>query len=1180
VSDLPQDRARQAVVDRIRDAVAKRRLTIVVGEDVDRVLSGGHEAATWDGLLGTALTFIEERGDAEARRKVAKWRRRLDVGLDDEDAAALADAVQAWMTRTGTGLRTRWLQDTAGCVPVSHPALARQLSSLSTHFLTTSLHTALARATELPPTCAQDAVLRNHWLREGQLGVLHLNGHVERPEKVVLGTAEMVRRLDDPASESVLRTLWQSRTLLFVGHPALLDDPRLRPLLDWAADTLDSDPHAHLFVGPTDVVEQLKTHRVGARFDFAEVDTDELVDFLALCGSDEPPSVAPKAAPTGLTEADLLQRVADRADQMPWLGDLLQATTRLTQVGVRVDVREEDCGEGGRPRPDVRHRVVPLWEAVAPKTEADRPRHVLVGEPGSGKSTLLRQLVPRVVEERDRPDAEENRLPVLVHVQRVVDAGGDLYEAVCGVYGEGAAELVAVAEREDRLLVLLDGFDEALSLAEEDTVRRSVHDTVRKLVRAHPEVQVVVASRPEAEPHRLGFARLDVHPLEPGPAAELLDGIGLPDGLTGKGVVKDLLEEQNGRRAGLARSPLLLTLVAAVLRRLADGGQTPEVPNTRAEVYDEAVEHMLARTFAPDGKVWVGPIRAPTVVRRALIQICGALHAHPRDPWPHELVCEALYADAELLRELKEHWGSVDAFLTDQARRVGLLVRPRSGRRRGWMAPHRTLREYLAAQGLVQAWRQAGLGDRQPTALAAVLAADHVDAGGRAELLGLFLGEVKRLAPQGVDRAFGWLLDEADRNEEARTAVWRAQPDVGVLQAETVEGLWACRRSADGFLSDRERDVFSFRRDLHTHVVGVSEQVAVLEAVGRAAAERFQRAKKDEDDNGAGLYQAWRGLDDLAHEPDVGGHFRAQARRAAEGLLTDLFSDGQRARIAEVRRLVGGALLDGTRIEGRPVWAPIPAGTFWMGSKDGEGFGDEKPAHIVDVQGLGEAAFHALAVPVTRALYSCFDPRVACVAREQHPVTDVSWYEAALFAAWLAALDPAWRWCRLPTETEWEYACRGVREAGCGPHPAFWSGDSEADLERVAWTWNPTGHRGVQPVGRKQENPFGMCDVHGNVVEWCAEPMSATRYEHRAGLAPYPYRPPARAPSACPSAMRAFRGGSWRDEPDGARVARRAEIYPHYLYADVGFRLVLAPPLAAPSRSQWESRFLLAARHR
>ena len=134
---------------------------------------------------------------------------------------------------------------------------------------------------------------------------------------------------------------------------------------------------------------------------------------------------------------------------------------------------------------------------------------------------------------------------------------------------------------------------------------------------------------------------------------------------------------------------------------------------------------------------------------------------------------------------------------------------------------------------------------------------------------------------------------------------------------------------------------------------------------------------------------------------------------------------------------------------------------------------------------------------------------------------------------------------RLPTEAEWERACRA------GTQTATWRGDhrpeevdARAVLERIAWYAETSGGE-THPVRQKEPNPFGLYDMLGNVYEWCEDWYGP--YD-QAGLQVEPVGPPT-------GSRRVFRGGSWLDVARDVRAASRYGYVPGNRGDDLGFRL-------------------------
>ncbi len=166
----------------------------------------------------------------------------------------------------------------------------------------------------------------------------------------------------------------------------------------------------------------------------------------------------------------------------------------------------------------------------------------------------------------------------------------------------------------------------------------------------------------------------------------------------------------------------------------------------------------------------------------------------------------------------------------------------------------------------------------------------------------------------------------------------------------------------------------------------------------------------------------------------------------------------------------------------------IPAGDFLMGCPSGDSseappsvLDDSRPAHRVTIS----RPFYLALCEVTQANYQRVTGRNPSYFKgPQNPVERVSWEAAIRFCRELSALpeeQAAGRTYRLPTEAEWEYACRA------GSTTVFPFGDDPTQLGQHAWFRENSGIT-THPVGHKQPNDWGLYDMQGNVWEWCQDP--------------------------------------------------------------------------------------------
>ena len=144
------------------------------------------------------------------------------------------------------------------------------------------------------------------------------------------------------------------------------------------------------------------------------------------------------------------------------------------------------------------------------------------------------------------------------------------------------------------------------------------------------------------------------------------------------------------------------------------------------------------------------------------------------------------------------------------------------------------------------------------------------------------------------------------------------------------------------------------------------------------------------------------------------------------------------------------------------------------------------------------------------------------MGKDDYPAISMTQHAALQYCKWLSAQTG--HFYRLPTEAEWEYACRA------GTETMYSFGNKENDLHKYGWFIDNSNFK-YQKVGKKLPNPWGIHDMHGNVAEWTMDILSQKGYDPKQTLDPW-----ARGNDLYP---RAVRGGSWNDFPDALRSASR-----------------------------------------
>jgi formylglycine-generating enzyme required for sulfatase activity len=227
----------------------------------------------------------------------------------------------------------------------------------------------------------------------------------------------------------------------------------------------------------------------------------------------------------------------------------------------------------------------------------------------------------------------------------------------------------------------------------------------------------------------------------------------------------------------------------------------------------------------------------------------------------------------------------------------------------------------------------------------------------------------------------------------------------------------------------------------------------------------------------------------------------------------------------------------------------IPKGTFMMGSPESEqGHNENENQHEVTIS----KDYYLGVYEVTQAQYekvigknpSYFQGAIVGNENADLPVDDVSWYDAVEFCKKLSELPEekkAGRVYRLPTEAEWEYACRA------GSKTAYSFDDEEGLLPEYGW-FNRNSSNRTHTVGLLEPNAWGLYDMHGNVWEWCSD-----------WYGDYPKGAVSDSTGLKVGSYRVSRGGSWGNRAANCRSANRIGYAPGLRFNSLGFRLALSP---------------------
>ena len=221
----------------------------------------------------------------------------------------------------------------------------------------------------------------------------------------------------------------------------------------------------------------------------------------------------------------------------------------------------------------------------------------------------------------------------------------------------------------------------------------------------------------------------------------------------------------------------------------------------------------------------------------------------------------------------------------------------------------------------------------------------------------------------------------------------------------------------------------------------------------------------------------------------------------------------------------------------------IPPGEFLMGSTEVTVAEFRAfvtyAGHVTDAErfGTGNSADQTVASDKTDAKKQPTWKAPGYRVNESFPVTQVSWNDAQAYCQWLSKMDKANY--RLPMETEWEFACRA------GTTTPYSFGDDASEFDQHGWHLGNANFN-CHSVAKKKPNSFGLCDMHGNLEEWCGPEFDEVTYSKKSSDA---------LPAAASHSLYAVRGGHWFYNAAFGRSTFRGAGPPTLRFNTLGFRV-------------------------
>jgi tetratricopeptide (TPR) repeat protein len=240
----------EALVADLRAQIEAGQVLVIAGAGVAVAATAGgapgsSRVASWRGLLADGIERCVLVGQPPAAEG---WAERLRADLESADLDDLLSVAERVASRLGApagGDYSRWLRETVGALRASDPSVLRALAELGVTIATTNYDGLLEEVTGQPPVTWRDGARMERVARGDEAAILHLHGHWQDPQSVVLGIRSYEKVLGDAPAQAMMRALRTLRTLLFVGCGAGLEDPNFAALLAWSRGVFAGSEYRH-----------------------------------------------------------------------------------------------------------------------------------------------------------------------------------------------------------------------------------------------------------------------------------------------------------------------------------------------------------------------------------------------------------------------------------------------------------------------------------------------------------------------------------------------------------------------------------------------------------------------------------------------------------------------------------------------------------------------------------------------------------------------------------------------------------------------------------------------------------------------------------------------------------------------------------------------------------------------